>query len=71
MCDGESIQAIMFSERGELKLPRQIHQQLALFLGMGPAGSSPLPNGRPVASHVRGWAQGTMAMAETAENRKG
>jgi hypothetical protein len=69
MCEGESIQASLFNGRGELKLSRQIHQQLALFLGMGPEGSSPLPNGRPVASHVRGWAQGTMAMAGEEERR--
>ena len=67
MCD--SVQSSLFSERGELRLPAGIKRQLALFVGMGPGGSGALPDGRPVASHIPGWQQGTLQMATDEEGR--
>ena len=46
MCDDAT--QFRLDGKGQLVLPRNLAQQLALFLGQGPGGTLPLPDGSPV-----------------------
>lgn len=59
MCNDDDTVQLTLDGGGILSFPREYAQQLALFLGQGPGGTSPLPNGQPVPTQG-GWLQGTL-----------
>jgi hypothetical protein len=66
MCD--DTHQLTLDGKGQLVLPRQLAQQLALFLGQGPGGTADLPDGSIVDTEA--GPQWTMDLAGAAGQTK-